>query len=44
MNNESETVWKEVVMTLFKVMSYLPGGTEENHENLVRIADCLASV
>jgi hypothetical protein len=25
-------------------MSYLPGGTEENHENLVRIADCLASV
>jgi hypothetical protein len=35
MNNELERMWKEAVMTYFKVLSQkMPGGTEGNHENL----------
>jgi hypothetical protein len=34
-NDELEKIWKEAVMTKFKVLSwYLPGGSEENHKNL----------
>jgi hypothetical protein len=37
MNNELEMMWKEVVMTKFKVhllSRHFPGGTEENNENI----------
>jgi hypothetical protein len=35
MNNESGRIWKELVVTYLKAVSMnLPGGTEENHENL----------
>jgi hypothetical protein len=39
-NNELERMWKEAVVTCFKVLyRHLPGGTEKNDENpLVRIA------
>jgi hypothetical protein len=34
-DNEIERMWKEAVVACFKVISqYLPGGTEENHENI----------
>jgi hypothetical protein len=37
MNNELERIWKEAVMTWFKVISqHLPGGTEEATNNLSR--------
>jgi hypothetical protein len=33
MNNELETIWKEVVVAYFKVLSErLPGGSEKIHE------------
>jgi hypothetical protein len=42
--DELEWMWKEAVVTKFKVLSqYLPGGTEETHEkSSVRVADSLA--
>jgi hypothetical protein len=31
-------MWREEVVTLFKVLSrYLTGGTEENHDNLRKV-------
>jgi hypothetical protein len=34
MNNKLESLWKEMVVTQFKVLSrHLFGGTEVNHEN-----------
>jgi hypothetical protein len=41
LNDRMKRIWKEMVLTLFKVLySYLPRGTEENHETSVRIT-CL---
>jgi hypothetical protein len=35
MNDELEEPWKETVTVKFQILSrYLPGGTEEIHENL----------
>jgi hypothetical protein len=34
-NNEFETIWKEIAMACFNVLSNnLPGGTDKNHGNL----------
>jgi hypothetical protein len=34
MNEKLERMWKAVVMTYFKIVSWnFPGGTEENHRN-----------
>jgi hypothetical protein len=45
-NNELLKMWTEEVMICFKVHSHhLPGGIEENHENLlVRIIPVLAEI
>jgi hypothetical protein len=44
-NNELERTWMEAVMAYFKVLSrYLPGGTEENYKNSVRIAGFRAEI
>jgi hypothetical protein len=45
MNNHLERIWKEVVMAYLKVLSWhLPGGTEENHEKCVRMANIQAEI
>jgi hypothetical protein len=34
-NNELESIWKEVVVASFKVLAWhFPGGTEENFKNI----------
>jgi hypothetical protein len=38
-NNKLKSVWEEVVMTCFKIISQnLPGGTEENHKTSEQLA------
>jgi hypothetical protein len=35
MNDDIVRIWKEAVVAYFKVLSrHLPGGTDENHEEL----------
>jgi len=42
-NVELDRIWKE--MSDFKVQSWhLPGGTEENHKNLVKISGLWAKI
>jgi hypothetical protein len=43
MNDKLEIMWKEVVVTYFKVLSWhLLGGMEKNHKKPVRIVRGLA--
>jgi hypothetical protein len=44
-NDELERIWKEAVMVFFKAVSrHSSGGTEEMHENAVRIVGLLAEI
>jgi hypothetical protein len=45
MSNELDRIWKEAVVGKFSVLSRnLPGETEKNLENLVRVAGLWAEI
>jgi hypothetical protein len=45
LNNELERMWKEAVISKFKVLSlHLPGGTKENHKTSMKVFGLLAEI
>jgi hypothetical protein len=43
-NDKLERIWKEAVVSYFKISLQLPAITEKNHENPVRIAGLRAEI
>jgi len=44
-NNEQKRIWKEAVITRYKVLTwYLPVGIEQNHKNPVTVVSVPAEI